>query len=588
MMTTYRLSRLIRHRKNRESRGNHPHTASQVAVVLTLILTVAAGPVVAQQNADRAAFAAERGYSIAPVMVDGRILLRVLGVTAYPAPERAAKIADRIRHVAEDSSVSSTSLRLVENEHSTDIFVGDQLIMSVLDADARIEGAGGTRALLGRLYLNRIKAAVDDYRAERTPEQLLRDTATALGATLAAVLAIFIIMLLLRFAERRIRRRYQSAMEEIESKSFRLVSAASLWKAVHSALRLLSIVAIVVLLFIYFHFLLGLFPWTRGLATSFEAMTLAPLFELGHAIIIAIPSLLVLVLIALGANYALKLTRSFFSAIKRGRLTISGFEPEWSDSTYNLVRVLVIAFAVIVCYPHIPGSESPAFKGVTIFIGLLFSLGSSAFLASLIAGYTMTYRRAFRIGDRVKVGDLMGDVTEVGLMVTHLRSLKNEEFVIPNSTILNTSLINYSSIARDGGLILHTTVGIGYETPWRQVEAMLLMAAERTPGLLRHPPPFILQKSLDDFSVAYELNVYCNTPHAMFQLYTQLHRSILDVFNEHGVQVMTPSYVADPDQPKIVPKGLWFASPAHALSAQETNNEKAPPAMDKQAATGRP
>ena len=144
---------------------------------------------------------------------------------------------------------------------------------------------------------------------------------------------------------------------------------------------------------------------------------------------------------------------------------------------------------LVVCYPYIPGSQSPAFKGVTIFIGVLFSLGSSSFLAKLIAGYTMTYRRAFRVGDRIKVADLMGDVTQVGLMVTSLRSVKNEETVVPNPLILNSNLVNYSSIARERGLILHTTVGIGYETPWRQVEAMLLIAAERTRGLQREPQP---------------------------------------------------------------------------------------------------
>lgn len=148
----------------------------------------------------------------------------------------------------------------------------------------------------------------------------------------------------------------------------------------------------------------------------------------------------------------------------------------------------------------------------------------------------MTYCRAFHLGDRIKVGELLGDVTKVGLMVTNLRSVKNEELILPNSMILNGHVINYSSLAREQGLILHTTVGIGYETPWRQVEAMLLMAAERTPGLLLKPPPYILHKELGDFCVTYELSVYTATHSAMFQLYTQLHRNILDVFNEYGVQ----------------------------------------------------
>ena len=183
-------------------------------------------------------------------------------------------------------------------------------------------------------------------------------------------------------------------------------------------------------------------------------------------------------------------------------------------------------------------------------------------IASLIAGYTMTYRRAFKIGDRIQVNDLIGDVVEMRLLVTRLRTVKNEEIVVPNSLILNSHVMNYSTLAQSCGLILHTTVGIGYETPWRQVEAMLRVAAERTPGLLQEPPPFVLQKSLGDFAVTYELNVYCDNPQAMLRLYTALHQNILDVFNEYGIQIMTPAYERDPAQPKVVPKGQWFMAPA--------------------------
>jgi small-conductance mechanosensitive channel len=160
----------------------------------------------------------------------------------------------------------------------------------------------------------------------------------------------------------------------------------------------------------------------------------------------------------------------------------------------------------------------------------------------------------------------MGDVMDTRLQVTHLRTVKNEEVIIPNSTILNNEVVNYSSLARQGGLILHTTVGIGYETPWRQVEAMLLMAAERTPGLMKEPQPFVLHQALGDFAVNYEINVYCNDPHRMAAVYTDLHRSILDVFNEYGVQIMTPAYESDPREPKLVPKEQWFSAPAKAIA----------------------
>jgi small-conductance mechanosensitive channel len=230
--------------------------------------------------------------------------------------------------------------------------------------------------------------------------------------------------------------------------------------------------------------------------------------------------------------------------------------------TYRLVRILVVAFAVVVAYPYVPGSQTDAFKGVSIFIGIVFSLGSSSLIGNIIAGYSMTYRRAFRVGDRVRVGEHVGDVDKIRLMVTHLRTPKNEEIVIPNSQILSSEVINYSTLARQHGLILHTTVGIGYEAPWRQVEAMLLEAADRTEGLLKEPRPFVLQKALGDFSVTYEVNAYCDTPHLMLAHYAALHRNILDVFNEYGVQIMTPAYEGDPAQPKVVSRSDWYLAPA--------------------------
>jgi small-conductance mechanosensitive channel len=251
-----------------------------------------------------------------------------------------------------------------------------------------------------------------------------------------------------------------------------------------------------------------------------------------------------------------------------GTVQIKGFDPDWALPTFRILRLLVIVFALVVAYPYVPGSQSEAFKGISILVGVIFSLGSSSAVANVIAGYTMIYRRAFKVGDRIKIDTIIGDVTEMRLQVTHLRSPKNEEITIPNSTILSSSVTNFSRLAREQGLILHTTVGIGYETPWRQVEAMLLEAAQRTPGLLRKPAPFVLLLSLDDFAVTYELNVYCDQPQESLNLYAALHRNILDLFNEHGVQIMTPAYMGDPATPKIVPRDQWFAPPATPSSSE--------------------
>jgi small-conductance mechanosensitive channel len=321
-------------------------------------------------------------------------------------------------------------------------------------------------------------------------------------------------------------------------------------------------VVVLTVTLIYAGFVFAQFPWTRRLSRRLGTAVLDSFRVIGGGMIDAVPALIFLTVLFFVARLALRVTRLFFDAVSRGSVTLRAFDPEWAGPTYKIVRVAIIALALVVAYPYIPGSQSDAFKGVSIFLGVVLSLGSSSAISNIIAGYMMTYRRAFRIGDRVKIGNIIGDVIEFRLQVTHLRSFKNEEIIVPNSQILTSEVLNYSSIARTEGLILHTEVGIGYETPWRQVEAMLLVAADRTPGLLRDPRPFVWVRKLGDFAITYELNAYCRHAQAMGRLYTELHRNILDVFNEYGVQIMTPAYENDPRTPKVVARQDWYAAPA--------------------------
>jgi small-conductance mechanosensitive channel len=283
---------------------------------------------------------------------------------------------------------------------------------------------------------------------------------------------------------------------------------------------------------------------------------------MGAGLVGALPGLIFIVIIVLVARYLLKAVRLFFAGIDQKKIAFAGFEPEWAWPTYRIVHIVIIALAVVFAYPHIPGSGSGAFKGVSILLGVMVSLGSSSTIANVIAGYMLIYRRTFKIGDVIRIDDLEGMVSERGTLVTHLRTIKNEDIAIPNSMILAGTVTNYSTLARTRGLILHTSVGIGYETSWRQVEAMLLLAAERTAGVLKAPPPFVLQKALGDFAVTYELNAYTDDPPGKARRYAELHRNILDAFNEYGVQIMTPAYEGDPAQPKTVPKEQWFNPPA--------------------------
>jgi small-conductance mechanosensitive channel len=499
-------------------------------------------------------------YLRAAVTLDGKVLFYVRGVASYPATRRAREFSENIRNIAADPSIAPDSLRAVEGAEHTNIVTGDRTVLTVLDSDAELEGI--SRKIMTEVARRKIAEAMTAYRIDRSPRVLLINTGYALGATLVLVLLLLAIRRLFRWLDTVAGQRFKSRIEGLEAQSFQLLQARQLVTVLHTFLKTLAVLSGLVIVYGYLNFVLGLYPWSRPLAQQLFALFLHPLYTIGTAVLSALPNLMFLAIVVMMMRYVLKVARFFFAGLDQGTITMANFDREWAWPTYRIIRVLIIAFTLVVAYPYIPGSSSEAFKGVSLFLGIIFSLGSSSVIASVIAGHSMTYRRAFKVGDRIQVNDLTGDVVEMRPLVTRLRTVKNEEIVVPNSLILNSHVINYSTLAQSRGLILHTTVGIGYETPWRQVEAMLRVAAERTPGVLKEPPLFVLQQSLGDFAVTYELNVYCDNPQAMARLYTALHQNILDVFNEYGIQIMTPAYEGDPEQPKVVPKGQWFMAPA--------------------------
>ena len=509
-------------------------------------------------------------FSVAPVWIDGSVLFDVHGISAYPAGVRAAAIERRIRELASDRAVSAETLRIVESDDISNIIAGRHFIMGVAGADARLNGV--TRAVLASLYREKLVEAVQSYRHERSPPVLLQKATYATVATVACVLLLWASIRGFRRYGRAVDERYSARVQDLHFKSFPLLRAERLLAGIRGSLRIVRDVVAVLLVYVYLGYVLALFPWTRYVSQRLLYILLEPVASAGRALIDAAPNIVFIAILIVLTRYLLKLTRLFFFAVASGGVSLPDFDREWAVPTYKLIRLFVIAIALVIAYPYIPGSGSDAFKGISILIGVIVSLGSTSAISNIVAGYTMTYRRAFRVGDRIQVGEFVGDVMQMRLLVTHLRSLKNEEIVVPNSVILNSNVVNYSTLAHEHGLILHTTVGIGYEVPWRQVEAMLLNAAARTEGLLREPAPFVRQKTLGDFAVTYEVNAYCDEPAKMMVLYTELHRHILDLFNEYGVQIMTPAYENDPKQPKLVPKERWFEMPASAAAEAGVNN----------------
>jgi small-conductance mechanosensitive channel len=513
-----------------------------------------------QADARQPGAAADASIETAPVELDGVVLFRVRGVSSYPADTRARAIRNHLREVAADAAIGLDAFHIVDSEGMTQIMARDRLVMTLVDADALLEQVN--RVALATAHMRRMQQAVVDYRAARTPAALWRATGMSAAATLALLIAAVVIMWLWRRVDRYLTSRLEKRIATVGIQSFEVMRAERIRGAIRAAFIAVRTVAFLALGLTYLTYVLAQLPWSRGLSRDVVTLAVGPLETMAQGFIDHVPSLVFLVILFLVVRFTLRLVRLFFEAVGQGSVAFQNFDPEWAGPTYKILRIVVIAFALIVAYPYIPGADTAAFKGVSLFIGIVFSLGSSTAISNIIAGYMLTYRRAMKVGDRVQIGDALGEVLETRLQVTHLRSFKNEEIIIPNSQILGSEVRNYTSMSKTRGLIMHTEVGIGYETPWRQVEAMLIDAAGRTEGVLKEPRPFVLQKKLGDFAVTYEINAYTNDVGRLPHLYSDLHRNILDVFNEYGVQIMTPAYEGDPEIPKVVPPKDWFTAPA--------------------------
>lgn len=531
----------------------------RVVFLVCLAAAVAGGGARTRAQAPPPA-AVEAEVPTAPVEIDGMTLFRVRGVSAYPAEARAQAIQSRIVDAAGDSAVVPEAIQIVPLNDSLRIVANGQPLAVVVDADAALEGVSKTD--LATLHLQRIRQAIADYRTARAAPALRRAAIDTLIATLVLAAAVAGLFLFWRWFDRLVRGRVDARIRTVGIQSFEVVRAEQLRGMFRSLLLAVRALLLLTAVLIYLGVVLAEWPSTRGLSHDVTGFALGPLRTIAGGIVANVPRLVFLAVLYVIVRVALRLIRLFFESVGSGAVTLANFEPDWAQPTYKLIRLAVVAFGIVVAYPYIPGSQSDAFKGVSLFLGLVFSLGSSSAISNTIAGYMMTYRRAFKVGDRVKIGDTTGDVIEMRLQVTHLRTFKNEEVIIPNSQILSDAVVNYSSLIRDRGLILHTEVGIGYETPWRQVEAMLLEAASRVSGQPAEPRPYVLLKKLGDFAVTYELNLFCQDIKSMLPMYTAMHRHILDVFNEYGVQIMTPAYEGDPAEPKVVPPKDWYMAPA--------------------------
>jgi len=495
------------------------------------------------------------------VVVDGKVLfyLRTPGVASSPE-ERGERISQRLRHALHDKASRAAVVTTAESEDgtTTNVLLGETILISVSDDDATAEDRG--RQGLARFYALEIERAVAAHRQMFSPRQICLELALLLLIT-----ALFIGLLKAMAVVFPRLRRQVDALEHVPN-LWGILPEASRVRLVETMLKTLvretRIAVTLVLGYAYVAACMRLLPWTKEHYYRLSDYVLAPVVNAGLAVWHYLPNLAVLALIVLATRYALGLLHLAFDELARRPDAVGSFHPEWAKPTYKLARFVVIALAVVMAFPYLPGADSPAFKGVSIFIGVLVSLGSTSAVANLAAGVILIYSRSFRVGDWVRIGDTLGEVVEATLLVTRLRTFKNVRVTVPNSTVMGLSIENYSVPGTGRTLILSTAVTIGYDTPWRQVEALLLKAARATDGILATPEPFVLQTQLQDFYVRYELHGFTSAPHLADPVLSALHRNILDAFNEYGVQIMSPNYQEDPPQKVWVPRERWFAAPA--------------------------
>ena len=369
-----------------------------------------------------------------------------------------------------------------------------------------------------------------------------------------ALIATFLFRLSLKFLRRYYRRIYRQIyrlqrrwLSSVRIQDLELINSKSMSKGLIFIARGLRFAIFALLVYLYIPFLLNLSPWTQQLGETLFRALLSGIGSITLGVLSYIPNLITILLIVTVAYCLIKLSFKIFNEVGKGHLTIPGFYSDWASPTANLLSAVIIAFAAVLTFPYLPGGNSPALQGVSLFVGVLVSLGSTAVIGNLISGIVLIYTRAFSKGDRVTIGGVTGNVVEETLLVTRIRTVKNKIVTIPNGMVLGSYIVNFSDSRRnnlDSPLIVHTMVTLGYDVPWREVHEVLIKAAKATKYVLSDPPPFVLQKALNDFYVSYELNAYTDHPLRLEVIESELHQHIQDQCNQSGIEIISPHYSA--------------------------------------------
>ena len=481
-----------------------------------------------------------------PVIVEGDTLYYLFAKRGGHTPQQRAEMnAAAITELGKRFNLQPDSVYIDSSDIVTDLMYGNKVLSSFTDQDGLWEGCSRDQlaAAKRKVIVDKLKVMKDEHSLWQLGKRILYFILVIVGQFLLFKLTIWLFNKL----KARIQRLKDTKLKPISIQDYELLDTQKqvnllvfLASLLRYAVMLLQLILTVPLLF-------AIFPQTKDLAYKLFSYIWEPIKSIFLGIVEYIPNLFTIFVIWLAVKYLVRLVRYLASEIQSERLKIGGFYADWAMPTFHIVRFLLYAFMIAMIYPYLPGSQSGVFQGISVFVGLIVSLGSSTVIGNIIAGLVITYMRPFKLGDRIKLNDTTGNVIEKTPLVTRIRTPKNEVVTIPNSFIMSSHTVNFSQSARDYGLIIHSEVSIGYDIPWRKTHQLLIEAALNTPGVVDDPRPFVLETSLQDYYPVYQVNAYIKDANQLAQVYSDLHQNIQDRFNEEGIEIMSPHYIATRD-----------------------------------------
>ena len=481
-----------------------------------------------------------------PVVVEGDTLYYLFAKRGGHTPQQRAEMnAAAITELGKQFNLQPDSVYTESSDIVTDLMYGNKVLASFIDQDGLWEGCSRDQlaAAKRKVIVDKLKVMKDEHSLWQLGKRILYFILVIVGQFLLFKLTIWLFNKL----KARIQRLKDTKLKPISIQDYELLDTQKqvnllvfLASLLRYAVMLLQLILTVPLLF-------AIFPQTKDLAYKLFSYIWDPIKSIFLGIVEYIPNLFTIFVIWLAVKYLVRLVLYLASEIQSERLKIGGFYADWAMPTFHIVRFLLYAFMIAMIYPYLPGSKSGVFQGISVFVGLIVSLGSSTVIGNIIAGLVITYMRPFKLGDRIKLNDTTGNVIEKTPLVTRIRTPKNEVVTIPNSFIMSSHTVNFSQSARDYGLIIHSEVSVGYDIPWRKTHQLLVEAALNTPGVVDDPRPFVLETSLQDYYPVYQVNAYIKDANQLAQVYSDLHQNIQDRFNEEGIEIMSPHYIATRD-----------------------------------------